>query len=147
MPEICRFLSLMSKIRTYVELCQLETFEERYHYLKLQGTIGAGTFGFDRLINQWFYKSQEWQWVRNHVIIRDNGCDLGVPGYEIHSGLLVHHMNPMTVKDLKQGEDWIIDPNFLITTSLQTHNAIHYGDESLLPRGPVERKMGDTTLW
>lgn len=137
----------MSKIRTYIELRRLETFEERYRYLELKGLVGLQSFGFDRWMNQRFYKSEQWKSVRNHVIVRDNGCDLGVSGYEIHSGLLVHHMNPISVNDIIEGEDWIIDPNFLITTSLQTHNAIHYGDESLLPRGPIERKSGDTTLW
>lgn len=135
------------KIRTYSELSQLETFEDRYHYLELRGALGLATFGFDRWINQRFYKSQEWKSIRNQVIIRDDGCDLGIPGYEIHSGLLVHHMDPLSLDDLKQGEDSIMDPEFLITTSLQTHNAIHYGDENLLPRGPVVRKAGDTNLW
>lgn len=135
------------KNRTYSELRRLETFEERYFYLRLQGVLGLSTFGFDRWINQRFYRSQEWKSVRNEVIVRDNGCDLGVSGYEIHHGLIVHHMNPLKMNDLKQGEDWIIDPEFLITTSLKTHNAIHYGDEKLLPRGPVVRKSGDTTLW
>jgi hypothetical protein len=147
MLEILEFLNPMMKIRTYSELRRLETFEERYHYLELKGILGSVTFGFDRWINQRFYKSPEWKSVRNHVIIRDNGCDLGILGYEIHSGLLVHHMNPLSLEDLEQGVDWIIDPNFLITTSLQTHNAIHYGDESLLPRGPIVRRAGDTTLW
>ena len=137
----------MSKIRTYIELRRLDTFEERFHYLSLKGVLGESTFGFDRWMNQRFYKSQEWKRVRNHVIVRDQGCDLGIPGFEIHAGLLVHHMNPVSVEDLKHGEEWIIDPNFLITTSLQTHNAIHYGDESLLPRGPIIRKFGDTALW
>lgn len=134
-------------IRTYRELRRFETFEERYDYLKLTGTIGERTFGFDRWINQLFYRSREWKRVRNFVILRDNGCDLGIPGYEIYSGLLVHHMNPLSVYDIEHGDESIIDSNFLITTSLQTHNAIHYGDESLLPRGPVVRKAGDTTLW
>lgn len=125
----------------------MKTFEERYLYLRLGGVLGERTFGFDRWINQRFYKSHEWKRVRNQVITRDNGCDLGIEGYEIYSGLLVHHMNPISLDDLEQGEDWIIDPNFLITTSLQTHNAIHYGDESLLPRGPIKREAGDTTLW
>jgi hypothetical protein len=147
MPVTLLRLSLMSRNRTYSELYRLNTFEERYHYLQLRGTLGAQTFGFDRWINQSFYKSVEWRSVRNQVIVRDDGCDLGIPGYEIYSGLIVHHMNPISVQDLEHGEDWIIDPEFLITTSLQTHNAIHYGDESLLPRGPVERKLGDTTLW
>jgi hypothetical protein len=135
------------KHRTYSELCQLETFEERFRYLELGGIVGGLTFGFDRWVNQGFYHSSEWRSVRNEVIVRDNGCDLGVPGYEIASGLLVHHMNPISLQDIEHGEEWIIDPNVLITTSLQTHNAIHYGDESLLPKGPVERKPGDTTLW
>lgn len=135
------------KIRTYSELCRLETFEERYYYLELKGILGERTFGFDRWINQRFYKSHEWQSARSFVITRDNGCDLGILGYEIHSGLFVHHMNPMTLEDVKHGEEWIIDPEFLITTSFQTHNAIHYGDASLLPRGPIVRKRGDTTLW
>lgn len=137
----------MSKIRTYLELRQLETFEERYRYLRLRGEIGEATFGFDRWINQQFYKSQEWKLTRNHIMIRDNGCDLGVPGYEIHQGLLVHHMNPISIDDIKHGEEWLLDPNFLITTSLLTHNAIHYGDENLLPRGPIMREAGDTKLW
>lgn len=137
----------MTTSRSYLELRRLDTFEERYNYLRLGGVLGSRTFGFDRWINQRFYKSHEWKRVRNHVIVRDNGCDLGIEGYEIYSGLLVHHMNPISLEDLKHGEEWIIDPNFLITTSLKTHNAIHYGDESLLPRGPVKREAGDTTLW
>lgn len=137
----------MTIIRSYSELRRLETFEERYRYLRLGGALGAQTFGFDRWVNQRFYKSHEWKWARNEVIVRDNGCDLGIEGFEIHSGLLVHHMNPITLNDLEHGEDWITDPNFLITTSLKTHNAIHYGDESLLPRAPIVRKSGDTTLW
>ena len=138
---------LPMKNRTYSELSQLETFEERFRYLELRGILGSVTFGFDRWINQRFYKSHEWQAVRNAVIVRDNGCDLGVPGFEIHSGLIVHHMNPLSVSDLTHGEEWVIDPEFLITTSLQTHNAIHYGDENHLPRVPIERKAGDTKLW
>jgi hypothetical protein len=134
-------------IRTYLELSQLKTFEDRYHYLRLNGVAGASTFGFDRWINQRFYKSHEWLTIRDFVIVRDNGCDLGVPGYEIYSNLLVHHMNPIQFRDLEQGEDWVIDPNYLITTQLLTHNAIHYGDESILPRGPIVRERGDTTLW
>lgn len=135
------------KSRTYSELRQLETFEERFRYLELRGVLGFATFGFDRWMNQRFYKSREWQLVRDAVIVRDNGCDLGIPGYEIYSGLIVHHMNPLSVSDLIGNEAWVIDPEFLITTSLQTHNAIHYGDEKQIPRGPVERKVGDTTLW
>jgi hypothetical protein len=134
-------------IRMYSELRRLETFEERFHYLELKGILGVRTFGWDRWFNQRFYRSSEWKNARDEVIIRDNGCDLGIPGYEIHHGLIVHHMNPLSLDDLKHGEDWVIDPRYLITTSLQTHNAIHYGDETLLPRGPIERKRGDTTLW
>lgn len=135
------------KIRSYSELRRLETFEDRFHYLELKGITGKRTFGFDRWVNQRFYNLGIWKSAREQVIIRDNGCDLGIPGYEIHSGLLVHHMNPVTLQDLENGEDWIVDPEFLITTSLQTHNAIHYGDVSLLPRGPIVREAGDTNLW
>lgn len=137
----------MSRVRTYSELQYFDTFEERYHYLKLGGVVGERTFGFDRWINQYFYRSSEWKSVRDFVIVRDDGCDLGIPGFEILYGLLVHHMNPLTTEDIKHGEEWIIDPNFLITTTLRTHNAIHYGDETLLPRNPIIRKRGDTKLW
>jgi hypothetical protein len=137
----------MSKIRTYSELRHLEKFMDRYRYLKLDGIVGARTYGFDRWVNQQFYKSAEWKSIRNRVIVRDNGCDLGIPGFEIYSGLMVHHMNPVSLTDLEHGEDWVTDSNYLITTSLQTHNAIHYSDESLLPRGPIVRKSGDTRLW
>jgi hypothetical protein len=143
--RVIYLLSTMNK--TYSDLRRLETFEERYRYLKLGGSLGTETFGFDRWVNQRFYKSLQWKTIRNNVIVRDNGCDLGILGYEIYSGLVVHHMNPITPEDFLQGEDWILDPNYLITTSLQTHNAIHYGDESLLPRGPIVREAGDTTLW
>jgi hypothetical protein len=137
----------MSRIRTYSALSRLDTFEERYEYLKLGGVVGESTFGFDRWVNQEFYRSREWKNVRDHVIVRDNGCDLGILGYEIHWNLLIHHMNPVSRKDIEHGKEWILDPNFLITTSRRTHNAIHYGDESLLPRGPITRRLGDTTLW
>jgi hypothetical protein len=137
----------MSKIRTYSELRRLNKFKDRFYYLSLQGVVGQATFGFDRWINQEFYRSREWKQTRSRVIVRDNGCDLGIEGYEIYSDLMVHHMNPLSPKDIEQGESWILDPEFLITTSLQTHNAIHYGDESLLPRGPIIRKPGDTRLW
>lgn len=133
--------------RSYTELRQIENFLDRFRYLELRGKLGEATFGFDRWINQRFYKSAEWKSTRDQVIVRDHGCDLGILGYEIHSGLLVHHMNPLALKDLKDGEEWILDPEFLITTSLRTHNAIHYGDESRLPREPLVRKQGDTRLW
>lgn len=135
------------KIRRYSELSRLETFEERYEYLKVNAVLGVTTFGFDRWLNQRFYKSWEWMSVRSQVIVRDNGCDLGISGYEINSNLIVHHMNPLLPRNLKEADEWIIDPNFLITTSLRTHNAIHYGDKSLLPVGPVTRIKGDTKLW
>ena len=135
------------KTRRYSELRWLESFRERYDYLALRGVVGESTFGFDRWLNQEFYRSREWRDARSFVIARDNGCDLGVPGYEIHADLLVHHMNPLSVKDIEHGESWIIDPEFLITTSRRTHNAIHYGDETLLPRGPIKRQPGDTKLW
>lgn len=137
----------MSKIRTYSDLRQLDSFIDRFHYLSLGGSVGARTFGFDRWINQAFYRSKEWKDTRARVVVRDNGCDLGVQGYDIFADLLVHHMNPLTVDAIEHGESWILDPEFLITTSLNTHNAIHFGDERLLPRGPIERKPGDTTLW
>ena len=147
MREIYQRLRLMTLIRTYSELSRLETFEERYHYLRLRGVVGESTFGFDRVLNQRFYRSSEWKRLRSFVVTRDNGCDLGILGYEIYSGLLIHHMNPVSLDDIKHGGEFLLNPEFLITTTLQTHNAIHYGDETLLPKGPVERKRGDTTLW
>jgi hypothetical protein len=135
------------RARTYSELRRLDTFEDRYEYLKLGGSVGYSTFGFDRHLNQSFYNSSEWRSVRQFVIIRDNGCDLGVPGYEINGALLIHHINPMNVDDIISHEEWILEPEYLITTTQATHNAIHYGDKSLLARPFVERKPGDTKLW
>lgn len=135
------------KIRTYSELIKHSSFEERFKYLALRGGVGDSTFGFDRYINQMFYASREWKEAREHVIIRDNGCDLGVEGYEIHGRLYVHHMNPMEPEDVFEGNLSILDPEFLITTTHTTHNAIHYGDERQLPKPFVERKRGDTNLW
>lgn len=126
---------------------RIRTFEERFNYLSLRGLVGEATFGFDRWINQEFYNSREWRDVRTHVIARDEGCDLGVRGYDIHRGLYVHHMNPMTADEIKHGFENILDPNFLITTSHQTHNAIHYGDASLLAEPFTPRRLGDTKLW
>ena len=134
-------------IRTYRELRRFETFEERYRYLALRGEVGETTFGFDRYINQKFYTSTQWRQLRNHVISRDDGCDLGIPGREIHSRLIIHHLNPMRLNDVLHGEDHILDPEFLITTTHRTHNAIHYGDESILSKDFVERRPGDTKLW
>ena len=137
----------MSKIRKYSEFRRLRTFEERYDYLALKGRVGSRTYGFDRWLNQEFYHSRDWRSARNEVILRDNGCDLGVLGYEIQSGLLIHHMNPMNESDIISGELWIIDPEYLITTTHRTHNAIHYGDRNLLAKPFVERTVGDTRLW
>lgn len=134
-------------IRSYSELNRVGTFKERFRYLSLRGQVGESTFGFDRWMNQEFYRSREWRNLRYHIIARDLGCDLGVEGYEIHSNLYIHHMNPMTVSDIAYGDPRILDPEFLITTSHMTHNAIHYGDESLLARPLVPRAPGDTKLW
>lgn len=133
--------------RSYTELSCFSSFEDRFNYLSLKGNVGVETFGFDRWINQTFYNSIEWLSVREEVILRDNGCDLGVIGFELSANLLVHHMNPMTLDDLKDGVDWIIDPEFLITTSKQTHNQIHYGGRGLLPKPYIERLPRDTNLW
>lgn len=135
------------KIRRYSELSQFTTFDDRFEYLKLEGSVGRTTFGFDRYINQGFYTSKEWKTLRNDVIVRDNGCDLGVSGYEIHVDMLVHHMNPMIPDDIINGNEWILNPEFLILTTKNTHNAIHYGNPSLLPRVTTERRAGDTKLW
>lgn len=134
-------------IRSYRELRSIESFAERFHYLSLQGHVGESTFGFDRWMNQEFYRSRQWRQVRQHVIARDVGCDLGIPGYEIHSNLVIHHMNPMSATDIQHGDERILDPDFLITTTHRTHNAIHYGDERLLPRPLEPRRHGDTKLW
>lgn len=133
--------------RCYSEMRRLSTFEERFDYLSLAGQVGEATFGFDRWVNQRFYTSLQWRHARNEVILRDNGCDLGIRGHEVPFGLLVHHMNPLTVEAIESGEDWIIDPEFLVCTSKRTHNAIHYGDASLLARPHVQRSPGDTKLW
>lgn len=140
-------LKLTTMIRSYSELRQLDTFLERYRYLALRGTVGQSTFGFDRHMNQQFYTSREWRQIRHHVIVRDNGCDLGFFGHEIHSPPIIHHLNPMTVEDFESGGSHILDPEFLIATRHLTHNAIHYGDEKLLPRPIVARRPGDTKLW
>lgn len=134
-------------IRSYSDLRRLDTFEDRFHYLTLHGVVGDSTFGFDRYINQQFYMSRQWKHIRHYVIARDNGSDLGVEGYEIHSRLVIHHMNPMSSKDIMHGNESILDPDYLITTTHRTHNAIHYGDEKLLLRPLVERRRGDTKLW
>lgn len=137
----------MARFRTYQELRRIQSFEGRFDYLVLHGEVGRSTFGFDRWLNQRFYQSREWRDVRQQVILRDEGCDLGIPGHEIRGGLLIHHINPVKPEDLRERADWILDPNFLITTTQRTHNAIHYGDKELLPKPYVERRPGDTKLW
>jgi hypothetical protein len=136
-------------IRTYTELSKLQTFEERFRYLKLNGVVGEETFGFDRWLNQRFYKqSVKWKHIRNEIIVRDCGCDLGVDSRPIYGKILIHHMNPITVNDLSTDSDFLLNPEYLIATSLLTHNAIHYGDERLLIKDtPVERYKNDLCPW
>jgi hypothetical protein len=134
------------RVRTYASLRQLESFEERYNYLRIQGEVGRATFGFDRWVNQKFYSSREWRNVRSHVILRDRSCDLGIEGLEIHGGLTIHHMNPITQDEILHGDEEILNPEYLITTTHTTHNAIHYGVDHK-PNLPVVRKPGDTSLW
>lgn len=137
----------MKTIKTYSELITIPTFEERYHYLRLGGRVGEETFGFDRYLNQVFYRSQEWRSIRDQVILRDNGCDLGIEGREIPSRIIVHHMNPLTMADVVNRTEFLLDPEYLICTVKGTHDAIHYGDESLLIKAPVERRKNDTCPW
>lgn len=134
-------------IKTYSELIALPTFEERYRYLKLNGTVGEETFGFDRWINQTFYRDPEWRSIRDAVIIRDNGCDLGIEGREISSRIIVHHMNPINKWDILHRSKILLDPEYLICTTKNTHDAIHYGDEGLLISGPITRTKNDTCPW
>ena len=135
------------RFRTYSELRRIDDFEERYEYLRIGGGVGRETFGFDRYMNQQFYTSREWKQIRQKVIARDLGCDLGIEGHDIFDQIQVHHMNPMTPDDIKHGNDDILDPEFLISTSHRTHNAIHFGDKNLLPKTMVARQPGDTKLW
>lgn len=134
-------------IRTYSELITLPTFEERFRYLKLGGKVGENTFGFDRYLNQVFYRSAKWKEIRDYVIIRDNGCDLGMEGHESHQRILVHHMNPITKEDILRESEFLLDPEYMICTIKNTHDAIHYGDESLLITAPIERRKNDTCPW
>ena len=134
-------------IKTYSELILLPTFEERFKYLQLNGRVGDDTFGFDRYINQIFYRSTEWKRIRDLVIMRDNGCDLALEGYEIYGRILIHHMNPITVKDVELSTEYLMNPEYLICVTHNTHNAIHYGDEKLLMKGPVVRTKNDTCPW
>lgn len=134
-------------IKTYKELCLLKSFEERYHYLKIGGTVGRATFGFERYLNQTLYRSSEWKIIRRDVLIRDNGCDLGISDREIFFRPLVHHINPITIEDVEKSRDCVFDLNNLITTTLNTHNAIHYANDSMLDRLPKIRTKGDMCPW
>lgn len=141
---------VVEMIKTYSELSKLKTFKERFEYLKLDGIVGEDTFGYDRYLNQLFYKSKEWKRLRDKIIVRDNGCDLGVVGYDIPRGakVIIHHLNPITSYDLIDETDYLMNPEYLICTTLKTHNAIHYGNKNLLPIfEPVERAKNDTCPW
>lgn len=138
----------MTMLKTYSELCKLKTFEERFKYLQLNdGRVGEDTFGYERYLNQQFYRSREWKRLRDELIVRDNGCDLGVEGYNIYGRVIIHHMNPITKDDILNQTDYLMNPEFLICTTHNTHNAIHYGDESLLILDPIERTKNDTCPW
>lgn len=137
----------MNLIRTYSELIKFPTLEERYKYLRIGGKVGEDTFGYDRLINQIFYRSQEWKDTRREIILRDNACDLGVDGYDILGRVIIHHMNLVTKEDILSKKEWLMDPEYLVCVSIGTHNAIHYGDESKLPISPIPRCRNDTCLW
>ena len=137
----------LKNIRTYSELITIPTFKERYEYLRLKGFVGEETFGYDRHLNQSFYRSKEWMDIRDYVIVRDNGCDLGMPGHEIHGRILIHHMNPITKEDILRRSEFLLDPEYLISTIKLTHDAIHYGDENLLMDEPIIRTKNDTCPW
>lgn len=135
-------------IRTYSELIKLPTFIERYEYLRLDGKVGEETFGFDRYLNQLFYsRDPEWLALRDKVIIRDNGCDLGIPGREIRSRIIIHHMNPISKEDILRRSQFLLNPEYLICTVKSTHDAIHYGDQNLLMKDPIKRTQNDTCPW
>lgn len=134
-------------IRTYSELITLPTFKERFEYLRLDGRVGEETFGFDRYLNQIFYQSKEWRPIRDYVITRDNGCDLGMVGHEIYEGIQIHHMNPITKSDILNRSEFLLNPEYLICTLDSTHKAIHYGDDGLLIVAPIERTLNDTCPW
>lgn len=134
-------------IRTYIELTKIRTFRERFEYLKLDGLVGEETFGFERYLNQQFYHSLEWRRIRDRVIARDLGCDLAMEGYEIHEPILIHHMNPITAVDIRHSTEFLADPDYLICVTKNTHNAIHYGDASMLITEPIERTPNDTSPW
>lgn len=134
-------------IRRYSELIKLPTFKERFEYLRLDGQVGESTFGFDRYTNQKFYRSMEWKKIRNHIIMRDHGCDLGMDGYEIYGKILIHHMNPISLRDIDTASSFLLNPEYLICVTHDTHNAIHYGDDSFLAAEVPERRKNDTCPW
>lgn len=134
-------------VKTYSELIRLEKYMDRYQYLMLSGRVGQETFGYERFLNQSLYKSYEWRSVRDEVIVRDHGCDLGMEGYEIYGSIIVHHMNPITMDDIQNRNEDIFNPEYLVSTSFSTHNAIHYGDEKLLITEPIIRTKNDTCPW
>lgn len=138
---------MKTMIRTYSELILLPTFEERFEYLRLDGRVGEDTFGFDRYLNQLFYRSYEWRKIRDYVIVRDNACDLGVEGYDIYEKVLIHHMNPITARDIANRTELLLNPEYLICVTHSTHNAIHYGDANLISKAPVVRTKNDTCPW
>lgn len=133
--------------RSYNELSRLPSFEDRFDYLNLSGKVADPTFGYDRIFNQYFYHSSEWRRTRNGIILRDNGCDLGMPGYEIHDRIYIHHINPITLEDVEEMSDRLFDPDNLVCVSFDTHNAIHFGTKRTAPKIPIERVPGDTCPW
>jgi hypothetical protein len=133
--------------KTYKELIQLNTFEERYKFLQLRGIVGSSTFGYERFLNQGLYTSRKWRNTRDEVIIRDDGCDLGVAGYQIYDKIIIHHINPLTPEEIEFEDDSLYDLDNLISTSFKTHNAIHYGDINLLDKQIIERRPKDTCPW
>lgn len=139
--------AMLMSIRTYSELVKLCSFEERFEYLKLNGQVGEETFGFDRYINQRFYQSTEWRNLRHQIIVRDNGCDLGIEGRDMYKNIIIHHMNPITKEDILGNTEFVMDPEYLVCVSANTHRAIHYGDASLLITNPIERTINDTCPW
>ena len=138
---------IQMSIRTYSELIALPTFEERFRYLQLGGKVGEDTFGHDRYLNQMFYTSDEWRRIRRDVIVRDNGCDLGIQDREIHGLIIIHHMNPITIEDIINRSEFLLNPEYLISTVKNTHDAIHFSDERILITDPIERRPNDTCPW
>ena len=138
---------IQMSIRTYSELITLPTFEERFRYLQLGGKVGEDTFGHDRYLNQMFYTSDEWRRIRRDVIVRDNGCDLGIQNREIHGLIIIHHMNPITIEDIINRSEFLLNPEYLISTVKNTHDAIHFSDERILITDPIERRPNDTCPW